>query len=182
MKKVILVCLIPFFMMGCARDKSPVRPTDGARLEFFFLADENISLYNIGDYSVENLDLAEAPWLSDKDILTYAFAKHIIFLNKPLKQIFPQFESSGELMQAFNVKPFVVVADDEPCYLAAFHAAYSSLSRETPYIDLLTSDYNAIHSFAIFQEWHVMDNEAVDHRDDARVARVLKQLGKYSSD
>jgi hypothetical protein len=177
MQKLHVLLIALALLFGCARDKSPVTPTDGARLEFFFLADENMSLYNIGDYSVENLKLAESPWLSDKDILTYNFSKHIIFLNKPLKQMFPQFESSGQLMQTFNVKPFVVVADGEACYLAAFHAAYSSLGRETPYIDLLTTDLNKMHSIAIFQEWG-----DVDHRNDPRVKKVLKALGKYSED
>jgi hypothetical protein len=181
MQKLHVLLIALALLFGCARDKSPVTPTDGARLGFFFLADENISLYNIGDYSVETLDLAETPWLSDTNILTYNFSKHIIVLNKPLKQMFPQFASSGQLMQAFNVKPFVVVADGEACYLAAFHAAYSSLSRETPYIDLLTADFNSLHSFAIFQEWNI-DDVKIDHRDDARVKRVLQELGKYSSD
>ncbi len=181
MKKFLVVCLILFLVMGCARDKSPVTPSTGESLGFYFLADSSITLYNIGDTAVEALQLAETPWLSDRDILTYNFSKHIIVLNKPLKQMLPQFESSGQLMQTFNVKPFVVVADGQPCYLAAFHAAYSSLSRETPYIDLLTADFNSLHSFAIFQEWNIGDAK-IDHRDDPRIKKVLQELGKYSSD
>ncbi len=182
MKKLVVLCLTLFLVMGCSRDKSPVLPSSDAELGFYFLADDSTTLYNLGDAPVEKLTLAEKPWLSDDDILTYNFSKHIIFLNKPLKQIFPQFESSGELMRALNVKPFVVVANGEACYVAAFHAAYSSLARMTPYIDLLTTDLNAAHSFAILREWDIQDRQKIDRRTDARVAQALKVLKKYSSD
>ena len=77
-------------------------------------------------------------------------------------------------MQEYNVKPFNIVADGEKIYIAAFHAAYSSLSNIVPYIDLLGADLRQTSVLVLQKAW-----DGADTRRDPRVERVLKELGIY---
>lgn len=175
MKKVLLIIGLLFFVT-CSREKSPLSPSDGNRFGFYFLADSSITLYNISDYSGIELKLADTPWLTANDIKVYNFSTHTIQLKKQLSDIFPEFDDSRQLMQEWNVKPFYVVADGEKIYLAAFHAAYSSLSNIVPYIDLLGADLRKCSVLGLQKA-----GDDPDMRKDPRVERVLKDLGIYTS-
>ena len=173
-KRLLLIAL--FLFLACSRDIQPLNPGDGDAFGFYFLADTTITLYSLSDCSEEKLQISSTPWLTANDINIYNYSTHTIQLKKRLSDLFPEFDTSTDLMQKWNVKPFYVVAGGEKIYVAAFHAAYSSLSNMVPYIDLLGADLDKSSTFTLQQAW-----ADPDVRRDSRVERVLKELGIFNN-
>ncbi len=126
---------------------------------------------------LDKLKLQEEPWLSIEDIDYYDYSTHYIYLKKDKASLFG--EGLQNQMSSAMSSDFVVVADDERCYLGRFHPPFSSQMPMTPII----SDYpgfelspeDVIHIANSFS----LDGTA-DLRNDHRIREALAQAGKLS--
>ena len=121
------------------------------------------------DVTLNKLQLAPVPIISEKDLLGYDWAKHILKLRPKVTDRLPSPKSVWGI-------PFVVVADGRRCYLGAFWAAGSSYLPSVPmaYIGMgprLTGSKDSL------QIGPVPIAGVKDPRDNMRLRRVLEELG-----
>ena len=120
-----------------------------------------------------SLKLQEEPWLSVEDIDYYDFSTHYIYLKEDKTSLF------GRGLQNQMYSDFVVVADDERCYLGRFHPLFSSQMPMTPII----SDYPGFElspEDVISITYPFRAESTEDLRNDPRILNALAQAGKLS--
>lgn len=152
-------------LAGCVKDSQP----DSNEFAIYLVA--NITLdkaYAVQDTDLSQLELQDKPWLSLADIDYYDISSHYIYL-KETTSIF------GEDDKESFVKPFVVVANGERCYLGYFLSRFSSLLPRSPcifYPTFLADDVIAIEK--------PLPNGESDVRNDPRIREVLAKAGKLN--
>jgi len=126
---------------------------------------------------LDKLKLQEEPWLSIEDIDYYDYSTHYIYLKKDKASLFG--EGLQNQMSSAKSSDFVVVADDERCYLGRFHPPFSSQMPMTPII----SDYPG---FELSPEDVIRiansfrPDGSADLRDAPRIRDALSTAGKLS--
>ncbi len=169
--KRITMLLFVLVLLSCTRDKNPAGPSD-SDFGFYFLQDESVTIFDVND-GATNLQPASEPWLTARDITFYDFSSHCLYLKKPKKELFPEYASTFELMEAMPAKPFWVMVNGKQCYLAAFDAGYHAMAPFLPYFDPIALDAFPNDVLPLRAPWHS------DTRDNQMVKQALKAAGLY---
>lgn len=163
--KYYIFCVL-FFSVFCS---SPYHPEyRGGRFSIYLLKDENIASQKAQKMDIDDLELADNPWITTEDIEYYDFSTHCIHLKKDAPPV-----------QYNLTKPFVVVVGNKRIYLGHFLSLYSSWMPEGPYIQYEPSLYSkdVIHiseSMPVFNK-----SEILDVRNDYRIKTALSRYGIY---
>jgi len=126
------------------------------------------SLYSLEQSNLLDLKLENEPWLTLKDVHYYDISTHYIYLKDKA------FTLDVDVKKSY-IKPFVVVAGGERCYLGYFLSWASSWLPLGPYVSyptFLADDIIAIKS-------HLLDGE-IDERNDPRIREALTKAGKLN--
>ena len=168
---LIITCMNIFLLLlaltGCVKSVPTTNNGIGDN-EFAVYLVANVDWQNFHsfvDIPLSELELEDEPWLSLKDIDYYDFSTHYIYLNSS------DFSFGVDPIKSF-VKPFVVVAGGERCYLGYFLGA-SSFLPPTPqilYPTFVPDDVIAIRKNGL--------QGSIDVRDDARIREVFVKAGK----
>lgn len=176
MKHVILLTFLLLAISSC-RDTHPLAPNEqSASYAIYFLQDSALSTHQAAQMNIDQLVLSEKPWITDNDILFYDFSSHCIYLKKDKGQFFNKY--SGMYFQFEPVlidKPFVIIANNERCYVGSLHGAALSLSPAGPYMDELDVGYFPKDVMHISRGW----NDTADVRNDTRIKDAFTALGLY---
>lgn len=148
---------------GCADTPTPAH----GQFEVFLLSDTTVRVFHYAGTRLEDLPLAESPWITSADIFSYDWETHEIIL-KP--------ESAG-LMGNFRDPlggpdiPFVVVANGERIYMGQFPWMPSSFLGSGPSIYKVEGDRPGVRIGP-------PPNLGVpDQRNDERIQRCLTEAG-----
>ena len=139
----------------------------GYSLAIYRLADSSLTAANVWDLPLNDLRLADAPFLTLQDIRIYNWTTHEFVVTV---QVDTQLAILRRTLGPTGGIPWVLTVDDERIYLGAFWYAYSSLMPQVPFIDLSPLGPNRI--------WRdYSDGTGSDQRADPRIYRVLKNAG-----
>lgn len=117
--------------------------------------------------------------LTDRDIVSYDWATHSIALTEVgEKRIFDYKKrrvwASDRWVSSLPGKEFIVVADGQQCYRGAFWERIWSQSHGEPVIDV----YRRTGTITIQRCYPQSFTFGSDPRNDPRIAKLLKELGK----
>jgi hypothetical protein len=163
------VFLLLLALTGCVKSV-PTNNTGIADNEFAIYMVANVDWQNFHTFvniELSELELEDEPWLSLKDIDYYDSSTHYIYFKSST------FSFGVDVKKSF-VKPFVVVASGERCYLGYFLGA-SSFLPPTPHIyypALVPDDIIAIRKNGL--------DGAEDVRNDPRIREVFMKAGKLN--
>ena len=145
--------------------KNPVGSKKGSGVNIYFLKDEKLTIRDVMEKPLSNLELHWKPWILSDDILSYKWSSHIIYLKKEIPL-------SIEDTSLFE-KPFIVTANKERCYLGYFYFTFSSwiafnyahISLPQPFDKTIYISYSG--------------EKAKDPRNDSRIKECLINKGQY---
>ncbi|MBA7716710.1 hypothetical protein ES703_125786 [subsurface metagenome] len=169
----LLVGLFAFYLLilplaSCVKDSQQ----DTNDFTIYLVADVDQlsldSLYSLEQSNILDLKLENEPWLTLKDIDYYDISTHYIYLKDKV------FTLDVDVKKSF-VKPFVVVAGGERCYLGYFLSSASSwlpLGTYVSYPTFLADDIIAIKNNLL--------NGEIDERNDPRIKEALTKAGKLN--
>jgi len=145
--------------------KNPVGSKQGSGVNIYFLNDEKLTIRDVMEKPLSNLEIHWKPWIVSDDILSYKWSSHLISLKKEMPL-------SIEDTSLFE-KPFVVTANEERCYLGYLNPSFSSwIAFNYSYISLPQPFDKTIYiSYA--------GEKAKDPRNDSGVKECLINKGQY---
>jgi hypothetical protein len=161
------VFLLLLTLTGCEKSVS-TNNTGIADNEFAIYMVANVDWQNFHTFvniELSELELAAEPWLSLRDIDYYDFSTHYIYLKS--SELFREVDATKSF-----VKPFVVVAGGERCYLGYF-LGVSSFLPPTPQIH-----YPAFVPEDVIEIRKNGLEGAIDVRNDPRIRKVFMKAGK----
>ena len=157
-RKILIITTALFIIAGC----QSARYT-GPRL--------GIYLVEVPSANLENIKLAAAPLLTEKDIVWYNWEEHrIVFTDEGFKKL----PTSNEVGVAG--KQFVLVVDGKRCYQGAFWTGISSMICPYPVIDVLRAGNNTATIQRAYPQSQFGQGE--DPRPNKRLKQVLAELKK----
>lgn len=169
MKKSIASLLIIsaalFLFVGCNNSSK-----DSTAKNFSIYLVENLTTSEAMGKNLDDLPLDSTPVLTDKEIKTYNWEKHIFTLEEGFS-----LEEKLEGKVPLSGKPFVVVVGDERIYLGSFWTLISSLYN--PEIPIINSIW---HKESDNDTYIIAYGNEKDPRDDIRIYEALKGLGKIT--
>ena len=114
--------LVLILIAGCSDNGSDVLPTKrNDAFAMYFLKDTTLKIRDILNRRLEDLELADKPWLSQDDIDFYDWSSHCIYLKKDKSKLFPNYyEGYYQLPTSWTDRPWIVVANNVPCYRGYF--------------------------------------------------------------
>ena len=143
----------------------------GSAVGFYLLDDPRISATDAAETPLEDLVLAESPFLDMEGFAYYDLAAHRVVLSMVsgtfLRNTLPQVGVYG--------LPFVVVADGERIYLGAFWTMVSSVAAALPTVELEMIEDSG---FVIQTGYPVGGDGADDPRSDPRLVDALRRVGR----
>jgi len=172
MKKLLFICLISicFFICFCSENNVSENISE-AGLCFYFLNDTTLTASQLFNADINQLKLAEKPFLTYNDMHYYNWADHVFQVDSlKAKDIFRR---SINKPSVFGI-PFIVKVDNERIYLGAFWFLYSSIPPRCPYIEAPINLINSPNIIQIQKSWKA--NET-DVRNDIRIYTSLKKHG-----
>lgn len=128
MRAIFILISALIFVSGCI--DNPVIPPEknNSTFEIYFLKDTTLTIRDVMNSNVypfitnlEELELADKPWITQDDIDFYEWSSHNIYLKKDKSYFFP-----GELQfiyrfpKSWTDRPWFVVANGIPCYAGYF--------------------------------------------------------------
>ncbi len=154
-----------------------VTPTDSVSEstvgEFgIYLVKQEISLEQMRDTSLSELELEDTPILSVDDIVTYDWETHEIQLTDSASERITRLEGS-----MLGGLPFAVCVGREPVYIGAFWTSYSSAVFSGTVIDVYPAKFGEPVPIQLgypSPEWFAGE----DLRSDPRVFQSLEEAGK----
>jgi len=165
--KNIFVFLGFILLFGC--NDSINEPTDDSTFGIYWLKDHNLSLQDIKDINISDLNLEETPWLKASDISFYDFSSHCIYLNKNKKEIFSQ----DAIIKQYD-QPFVVVAENARCYVGNIYSLAFSVAPTIPHFDIIDINYYPDDVLHISRGW----SDKTDARNSSFVKYDLTSKNK----
>lgn len=137
MKTFLIQSIITMLILcSCSKEQESIR--NKSHFSIHFLKDSLLKMEDIKNLDLSLLQLNPTPWLSASDIISYDFSSHIIYLKNSKNYYFSDSSSPFELPENFWHKPFVVVANNKPCYVGYF---YPSVCAKIPEGIYITDDY-----------------------------------------
>jgi hypothetical protein len=154
-----------------------VTPTDSASEstvgEFgIYLVMQEISLEQMRETNLSELELEDTPILSVDDIVTYDWETHEIRLTASASERITRLEGS-----MLGGLAFAVCVGGEPVYIGAFWTSYSSATFDGTVIDVYPAKFGQPVPIKLgypSPEWFAGE----DLRSDPRIFRSLKEAGK----
>jgi len=164
------VVLLLLTLTGCVKDIPGNNVgTTGNEFAIYLVANvDSQNLYSLTNSNLSELELEDKPWLSLKDIDYYDSSSHYIYLEDRT------FTLDVDTKKSF-VKPFVVVASGERCYLGYFVSMASSFLPQAPYVhypSFLADDVIAIEN--------PISDGAIDMRNDPRIIEAFIKADKFN--
>ncbi|HSQ76252.1 MAG TPA: hypothetical protein VLT13_11880 [Bacteroidota bacterium] len=165
MKRLCIgLCIWAFLLPGCDLGEGD---SGGYSLAIYRLADSSLTAANAWAMPLNDLRLADAPFLTLQDIRTYNWTTHEFAVTA---QVDSHLAILRRTLGPTGGIPWVLTVDDERIYLGAFWYAHSSLMPQVPFIDLSPLGPNRI--------WRDYSHgTGSDQRADPRIYRVLKNAG-----
>ncbi|MBI3112581.1 MAG: hypothetical protein HYZ01_13525 [Ignavibacteriales bacterium] len=160
MRITFYLCLLT--LVAC---DSGIDSAQGPRFAIYRLKDTNLTASQIWDQPLDNLVLADNPFIGVNDLRSYKWQTHEFTVTAAVDSQLAQLRRTGPV----GGIPFVVTVGNERIYLGAFWYAYSSMIAQVPYIDIILDP----HRICKCQSVLVQD----DKRNDVRIYRALKQVG-----
>lgn len=170
MKFISYSLIIIAVFIGCS-DDNPVATSkiDDCAYAIYFLKDTTITIQEILNTEIKDLELADEPWMSQSDIEFYDWSSHCIYLKKN-KSFFLGDPANNDLFYIrWNNRPFIVTAENRICYKGYFLPFLSSDIYPCP--DILEADINLYSSDIIRIEWPYLF--ATDQRNNEYVKTAL---------
>lgn len=149
---------------------SSARPQEHS-IGFYFVTTDSTTL--------DTLVLDETPFLTDRDLITYDWSRHVMAITPEAFSRFPTWTQIP-----FDGKPFVVIADGIRCYRAAFSNPISSVGFGGPQIMGMTRNPGAIRIDGgplRFTDRGGVEREVPDARANETLRGALHALGKLGS-
>lgn len=151
-------------------ERNPVSSSGEATFSIYLLKDHSLTISNILDKGIDELELDEEAWIEDKDIDFYDYSSHCIYLKSNKSAYFTK-----EIAISMNDQPFIVNANEKRCYIGSFHSCAMSLAPYHPYIDELSIQFYPADVLYIAPSWN---QNAEDERNNNYVERSLRDLNK----
>jgi hypothetical protein len=120
---------------------------------------------------LDQVQLADTPLLTEREILEYRWPDHTMTLTREGLSRLPTSSAVG-----VRGKPFVVVADGRRCYRGALWTSLSSLATDQPVIDVLARRGTKVRMQCGYPEHPCFP--ASDVRNSPSVRRALARVGK----
>ena len=165
---LILALALLLAVCGCTVPKDELPEGEGFAI---YLLAEDIPASGMPPLS--NVELADEPFISLKDIISYKQTTHEIELAETASQ------RVAELEVPLSGKVFVVCVNRQPVYWGAFWTPISSMSFDGITIWILTPLFpseNVIHITLGYPSEGYYSGE--DPRSDTRIMQSLEQTGK----
>jgi len=182
MKKIIILFLLCVLvgvisLLGCNQNKKHTIDAQGRDNEISFgiylVTDKTVPTWKLNGISLDKLQLASDPIISEKDIIEYNKNTHVIKLVPGVLQRFP--DKPNEL-------PFVIIANGKRCYFGAFFSLLFSKGRHFPVIFIHPEPPQDLPVNCIRIERYALNWKALgpskDPRTDSRIMECLDKLGK----
>lgn len=148
---IVLLILVIFCFVSCF---DPPVQEELVKIGFYFLKDSTLTNMDSLDGVIEDLELADEPWLSEADIDFYEWSGHYIYLNKTKQELLPDFFGGDSSISI--PRPFVVTVDSTRLYLACIKTFFGGWGNYYPSIteielygyikDMVSFSYIPIHS------------------------------------
>ena len=160
--------------LACGNNRNPVDSAEDADFGLYFLKNDALSVIEVLQRDLSSLELQTEPWLSEKDIVRYDFSSHYIYLKYTKTELLKDYLGSNFTESNLESKPFVVMANQERCYLGSFYPTYLSTGPATPYISIifLYDTFIPADVIPIEAEWITED----DKRDQEALKNALSNL------
>jgi hypothetical protein len=155
------VCVLLVALIGCDFG------TDiGQHAEFaiYRLSDPSLAASQVWNEMLDSLVLAESPFLSTKDLISYKWQTHEYAVTSSVDS---QLALLGRTLGPTGGIPFVVVVGNDRIYLGAFWYPHSSLMPQVPFIDVVLEPHRINKSVLVPE----------DKRTDIRIYHSLKAAG-----
>jgi len=157
-------------------DVLPTKRNDAFAI--YFLKDTTLKMRVILNTRLEDLELADIPWLSQDDIDFYDWSSHCIYLKKDKSKLFPNYyEGYYQLPTSWTDRPWIVVANNVPCYRGYFLTDASIDAFPFPEISALEAGTWGYPKDVIASDWIWRFHS--DPRDNELVKSALVQSGLY---
>lgn len=150
-----------------------VEEEDPPAFTIFFLRDSTLKIDEILNMDLSSLKLDSIPWITSEDIEFYDWSSHFIYLKEDKKNFLP--DTGSLLHSSWNDKPWIVFANNEPCYAGCFRSSLSSKPRISPYISELEIGSFYPNDIITFQHSLLPD----DVRNNESVKQALIEDGVY---
>jgi hypothetical protein len=138
-------------------------------LNFYLLKDSTITAGQASNIDINDLNLAEKPFLTYKDLIHYNWKEHSFGIDSNKAKIIRNICANN--ITVFGI-PFVVTVDQERIYLGAFWFAFSSIAPTFPHINTTFAELSRV--LAIEKSW---DSTKPDLRNDKRIYDTLIEYG-----
>jgi hypothetical protein len=170
----LFVFILSLSILSCF--DPPVDPPSAelsAQIEFYFLADSNLTDMSSLSMNLDSLELADEPWLTQEDIEYYEWAGHIIYLKNTKQELLPEFYAN---IHSFDhPTPFVVTVDSVPVYLGCFDGILSAMGNATPSISEAELGYYPDDILSYFY----LPSHPEDRRDNPLFKQALIYNDQY---
>ncbi len=169
MKKSLIVLMFAWLFSNMC-ERNPVSPFGEAAFSIHLLKDHSLTISDISDKDINELELDEEAWIAAKDIEFYDYSSHCIYLKSNKSAYFTK-----ELGISMNDQPFVIQAYYKRCYIGSFHSLAMSLAPCHPYIDELSINFYPKDVLYIAPSWN---QNIEDERNNIYVERTLIDINK----
>ncbi len=82
-----LFCLLLLFI-GCQSEDNLINPAEDSTFGIYLLKDRTLSIGQIQNKNIDELELESKPWLASTDIDFYDYSSHCIYLKKDKSEFF----------------------------------------------------------------------------------------------
>ncbi len=157
------ILFLSIVLLSACKQSTSVETTDGL-FSIYKLKDSTITAHAAFAMPLENLVLADAPFLSASDLKTYTWSTHSFELTAETSA---KWEEFGRNHGKTSGVPFVVTVGKERIYIGTFWWSYSSMMPPpTAVIDITFSFTKLTINLA---------SGAADKRSHSRIHNSLKQ-------
>jgi len=128
MKKIYPIILSLVIILSACQapvEEAQPAPMEGEPFAIYLIDDPQITGPDLDNYALDELPLAETPFITTKDLVSYDWERHSMNLTEDAYLKLMSIFISG--MPSSGV-PFVMVAYEQPVYAGAFWTLLSSLS------------------------------------------------------
>ena len=167
-KSFIVLMFVMLFSSSCERN--PVSPSGEAAFSIHLLKDHSLTIRDVSEKNIHELELDEEAWIAAKGIDFYDYSSHCIYLKSDKSAYFTE-----ELSISMNDQPFVVQAYDKRCYIGTFHSNAMSLTPDHPYIDESSLNFYPKDVLYVAPSWN---QNTEDERNNIYVERALRDMNK----
>lgn len=171
MKKTIILIVLVSFLFGYCSENNITENSEEKGLNFYLLKDSTITASEIFNKNVNDLKLAEKPFLTYKDMGYYNWTEHTFTIDSNKSNVIGCICKNNITVSGI---PFIVTVDQERIYMGAFWFMHSSLAPFCPHIDAIFNYEKNPEVLTINKSWNGTE---ADLRNDQRIYNTLKKYG-----